>query len=90
MALSMSDTIDICKKYIDDANLEELQRFSFSLLEYRYDWPYLFQKVYLHACLKKRADMAEWLHTQMYSKLDPIQQIALRQVFPYGKHLLTK
>ena len=90
MALSISDTIDICKKYIDDANLEELQRFSFSLLEFNYDWLYLFQKVYLHACLKKRADMAEWLHSTMYSKMDPIQQIALRQVFPYGKHLLTK
>ena len=90
MALSMSDTIDICKKYIDDSNLEELQRFSYSLLEFSYDWPYLFQKVYLHACLKKRADMAEWLHTCMYSKMDEIQQIALRQVFPYGKYLLTK
>ena len=90
MAISMNDTIDICKKYIDDNNINGLQEFSMSLLEFNYDWPYLFQKVYLHACLKKRPDMAEWLHTAMYSKMDKIQQIALRQVFPYGKYLLTK
>jgi len=86
----MNDTIDICKKYIDDNNINGLQEFSISLLEFNYDWPYLFQKVYLHSCLKKRADMAEWLYSTMYSKMDPIQQIALRQIFPYGKYLLTK
>jgi len=90
MEISMNDTIDICKKYIDDNNINGLQEFSISLLEFNYDWPYLFQKVYLHSCLKKRADMAEWLYSTMYSKMDPIQQIALRQIFPYGKYLLTK
>ena len=86
----MNDVIDICKKYINDGNFEDFQQYSLSLLDDDFDWPYLFQKVYLHACLKKRNDIAEWLHTSMYSKMDPIQQVALRQVFSYGKHLLTK
>lgn len=88
--MPMNDIIDICKKYINENDFVNLQEFSSSLLDFNFDWPYLFQKVYLHACLKKRSDMAEWLHTTMYSKMDPIQQIALRQVFPYGKYLLTK
>jgi hypothetical protein len=88
--LSMDDTIDICKKYINENDLEEFKEFCISLLNFNYDWPYLFQKVYIHSCLKKRQDMAEWLHNTMYSKMDPIQQIALRQIFPYGKYLLNK
>lgn len=54
------------------------------------DWVVLFQKVYLHACLKRKQDIAEWLRTEMYPRLDPIQQIGLRQVFPYGRYLLAR
>lgn len=86
----MDDTIDICKKYINDNNFEEFQEFSISLLDFQYDWSYLFQKVYLHSCLKKRLDIAEWLHNTMYCRMDPIEQMALRQIFPYGKYLLNK
>lgn len=86
----MNDAIDICKKYINEDNLEEFQEYSISLLDDNFDWPYLFQKVYLHACLKKRNSIAEWLQGSMYSKMDPIQQVALRQVFSYGKYLLSK
>lgn len=53
------------------------------------DWGYLYQKVYLHACLKKRARIAEWLQAQ-FTNLDEITQIALRQIFPYGRYLLRR
>ncbi len=52
-------------------------------------WDYIFQKVYLHACLKKKKDIAAWLIT-LYSVLNPMSQIALRQVFSYGNYLLNK
>ncbi len=52
------------------------------------DWPWIFQKVYLHASLKGQRDIAEWLETSVFPTLDPIVQIALRQGFAYGRHLL--
>ena len=59
-------------------------------MRYDYDWPYVFHRVYLHACLKKKKEIAEWLQTALYPFMDPIQQIALRQIFVYGRHLLSK
>jgi hypothetical protein len=83
------------KRHINDGNLEEIQRqicqlLNESDLEREPDWPFIFQKVYLHACLKGRQEIASWLHTAMYPLMDPIQQIALRQIFSYGRHLLSK
>jgi hypothetical protein len=52
------------------------------------DWA--FQKLYLHACLKGRREIAEWLETSVFPTMDPIAQIALRQGFAYGRHLLRK
>ena len=54
------------------------------------DWPTVFQKVYLHACLRGRGEIASWLQNIVYPMMDPIQKIALRQVFSYGRHLLKK
>jgi len=84
----MEQTIHICKSYINMNSLDELKVYIPTLFEYNYDWPTLFQKVYLYACLKKKREIADWLQTTVYPMLDPIQQIALRQVFPYGKYLL--
>ena len=86
----METTIHICKNYINMNNFEDLKTYIPTLFEYNYDWPVLFQKIYLHACLKKNEPIATWLQTSIYPLLDPIQQIALRQVFPYGRHLLQK
>ena len=52
-------------------------------------WDYIYQKVYLHACLKKRRNFVDWLLT-LRERLDPIEHIALRQMFAYGKYLLEK
>lgn len=54
------------------------------------DVPYIFHRVYLHACLKGQRVIADWMEKTVYPSLDKIQQIALRQIFPYGKHLLKK
>jgi hypothetical protein len=53
------------------------------------DWPYVVQKCYLHACLKKKKDIADWFQG-LFTSFDPIQQIAYRQTFAYGKRLLEK
>jgi hypothetical protein len=52
-------------------------------------WDYLYQKIYLHACLKKRRKFVEWMDT-LFEGLDPIEKVALRQMFAYGRYLLNK
>jgi hypothetical protein len=88
------ELIQTCKGWIDLKNTAGLQTCILDMLETEYprepDWPTIFHRVYLHACLKGLAEAATWLQTTMYQKLDPIQQIALRQIFPYGRTLLQK
>jgi hypothetical protein len=49
-------------------------------------WDSLFKDIYLHACLKKKPDVIKWLEG-LYEQMPPIQKIALRQIFAYGRHL---
>lgn len=82
------------KPYINKGNLEGLKE---QWTEYRTEtefdreiaWDFVFQKVYLHAALKKQKPICEWLDT-VFTEFDPIQQIALRQMFAYARHLLNK
>lgn len=84
--------LEECKAYINANKLEEFKEFYVLLCESEFDvspdWPNLYQKVYIHACLKKRREIAEWLET-LFTQFDPITQIAFRQVFFYGRYLLA-
>ena len=71
---------------IDKDNLEGLQEYFLENQDEDYAWEYVYQKLYLHACLKKKTRIVEWLGT-LFSALDPIQQIAVRQMFSYGNYL---
>ena len=53
-------------------------------------WDYVFQKVYLHSCLKKRVKISEFLEKIVYPNMDELYQVALRTVFAYGRSLLNK
>jgi hypothetical protein len=82
------------KRLVEKGDLLSFQGYVLDIIQ-QYDapsveWDYLFQKVYLHACLKKKANIAKWLEVECFPKLPEIQQIAIRQVFPYGRHLLAK
>ena len=82
--------IRTCKVCIDEGNLAGLQKcYAEIQSESDFNWEYIFYRVYLHACLKKKKDIADWL-TEIFAKLDPIDQASLRQIFPYGRHLLGK
>ena len=90
-----SEIIRTCKTYIETNNLSSLQSYYAELMDYTYpdqqpDIPCIFHRVYLHACLKGNREIANWLETSLYPTMDKIQQIALRQIFPYGRHLLSK
>lgn len=78
-----------CKTLIEKDNLEGLQELYVEYQEEPYPWEYIYQKLYLHACLKKKPRIVEWMKS-IFEQFDPIQQIALRQMFSYGKYLLAK
>ncbi len=85
------ETLAIAKSFVERGDLQGLQH-AFKELEADVgivDMGWLFQKVYLHACLKGQGDIAEWLEKTVFPTLDPIAQIALRQGFAYGRHLLA-
>jgi hypothetical protein len=84
------------KEIINKGNLATLQA-HYTHLQSDYDWsghspdwPYVLQKVYIHACLKRQRDMAAWLEGLFASVMDPIQQIAYRHTLNYGRILLRR
>ena len=85
----MDSFLKFCKTLIEKDNLEGLQEFYSESADENYPWEYIYQKLYLHACLKKKVRIVEWLKA-MFQQFDPIQKIALRQMFSYGKYLLAK
>jgi len=78
------------KPLIDDNHLTALQilweEISESEFERELAWDYIFQKVYLHASLRKRHEICEWLDT-LFESFNPMVKIALRQMFAYARHL---
>ena len=89
--------LEDCKDFIETDQLEGLQSYIYqwidtkdTLTDYRLPIEYLYQQVYLHACLKKKKHIAEWIKSMFTVIFDDIQQIALRQMFSYGNYLLNK
>ena len=82
-----------CKEMIERSSLQSLQEYYQDLLAsytdgpYTVDWAFVLQKVYLHACLKKKRDMAAWLE-ERFKDLDPIAFMAYRHTINYGRTLL--
>ena len=85
----MESFIKHCKTLIDEGNIDELQAVFQDVKEENYAWEYVYQKLYLHACLKKKVAIVEWM-ASLFPMFDPIQQIGIRQMFSYGKYLLAK
>jgi hypothetical protein len=85
----MESFLKECKSFIEKDNLEGLQEYYVEYGDEAFAWEYIFLKLYLHACLKKKQRIVCWLDT-LYPLFDPIQQIALRQMFPYARYLLAK
>jgi hypothetical protein len=86
--------IDEIKTLINEGNLEEIHRlwneyFLETEFEREVAWDFIFQKVYLHSALKKQKHICDWLDT-VFTQFNPIQQIALRQMFSYARYLLNK
>ncbi len=89
--MAADEVIGNFKRYIEAGSLDACQIYLQEILDTYEDvpWDYIFQKVYLHACLKKQKEIVDWL-LLIFNDLPPIQQIAVRQVFSYGRTLLAK
>ena len=82
--------LDDCKALVTAGDLTGLQEYYAGVQsDVASNWQYLYQKVYLHACLKKKVEIVDWL-TSLFPSFDPVSQIAMRQMFPYGRHLLAR
>ena len=88
----MDAILSDAKQIINRGDLAALQEYYNNLFDSHVesiDIPYLFRHIYVHACLKKKKEIAVWL-TELYEAMDPIIKIALRQIFAYGNYLLKK
>lgn len=85
------EVIEEIKTYVNGGDLEGLRSLWKEYQEMDFGrelaWEYIFEKVYIHAALKKRREICEWLDS-LFNELDPIQQIGLRHVFSYARYLL--
>lgn len=70
-------------------NLEGLKDYVYENQSLDLPWDVIYKDVYLHACLKKKPLIVNWL-LEVYESLDPITKITLKQLFPYGRYLLNK
>jgi hypothetical protein len=63
MELGYEPVLKRFKSYVETDDLISAQTFLAGLVDEDLTWDYLYQKVYLHACLKKRHAFVEWMNT---------------------------
>ena len=82
------------KRTIENGSLDDLRDGVYEWIqesgENTVAWDYVILKTYVHACLKKKGHMADWIAENGERMLDPAQWIAIRQMIPYGRRLLGK
>jgi hypothetical protein len=85
------DVVQIFKEFINNNDLEGFKDFIEEVAESDgpIEWDYIFQKVYIHACLKKNKPIAEFL-MQKFTEMAPEHQIIARQVLTYGRYLMER
>ena len=78
----------ICKKalpYVKSGDLYMLTEIYNTYNEARD--PYVFQRVFLSACVHKKINILSWL-CQIYNSVDYITQIALKPTIIHGKYII--
>ena len=49
-------------------------------------WEYVFQQAYLHASLKNKQEIKDWLEG-MYNEFNPVTKIGMKPMLSYAKYL---
>lgn len=88
------DILRTCKDFTSANDLEGLHGYYRELMITEFpeepDWSWIFKKVYLHACVKGRKEVAQWLCSALLPLLNPGSQLLIRQTITYGKYLLAR
>lgn len=80
--------IDEIKDAIDKDDLNKVQEMydSIDFTDSQVPWDYVFQKVYLYACLKKKQIFISWFEN-IFHQFNPIQQSGIRHTLNYGRFI---
>lgn len=91
MVTESSEIMD-AKYLVETADLPGLQEYVRDVISglTTINHGYIFQKIYIHACLKQQPVIAKWLVEECYAHLNPMDQIAVRPCLAYGRVLLAK
>ena len=84
------------KYYIDNQNYNSIYELytdittSYDLTkEYRCNYEYIFQKVYLYACIKGETEVINFMKS-IYDNFGIVEKIALKPTIIYGKYITKK
>ncbi len=88
--MNQEEIISTFKHYIKNDMLDRFEDYFYEITSEEYhnkiSYPFIFQKVYLYACIKKKNDVIVWLFN-VYKTFAIVDRIALRPTIIYGKYL---
>ena len=80
------------KNYIDLNSTKDLTNLIHeinNIQDYNINIPYIYKSLFLYSCLHGTREILIWF-MELYYELGVVEQIALRQLFFYGKHVSKK
>ena len=84
--------VNTAKKYVEENNIIMLKSMYKDIsnmdCEYKLNIPSIFKDIFLHACLRGETEIITYL-ISFYFEFDDITQVLLRQMFPYGKYIMS-
>lgn len=88
--MNVDEVIDTFKHYIKHDMYTQIQDYYDEILthkaEYRINYEYVFQKVYLFACIKRKEEVVKFMF-DIYKTMSLLDRIGLRPTIIYGKYL---
>ena len=91
--LTTDKIISTLRYYIENEMWDELQDYYEQIFlsqhekrEYRLNYEYIFQNIYLFVSNKKKEDLMRWME-QIYEGMGVVEKIALKPTLIYGKYL---
>lgn len=84
--------VKTAKKYVEENNIIMLKNLYNDIsnmdCEYKVNIPSIFKEVFFHACLHGETEIITHLMC-FYFEFDDLTQVLLRQMFPYGKYIMS-